>query len=172
MGASNGPWGCSWYAKSGLYIFLNRSGRCAAACDADILWSQKDKKLTEAWIAVFATVCLVSVAVAILTILKPRKQPILITTAGENSLAKCRNISYRAKSSTLTSALLSVLILLLFTTRAITLYVTFYNFRDFSPDFPEIFSSIAILDQFFESRPIDFQGYRNLTFPQRLADCN
>ncbi|XP_024869642.1 frizzled-4 [Temnothorax curvispinosus] len=81
VSTSNGPWGCSWYAKSGLYIFLNRSGRCAAACDADILWSQKDKRLAEAWMAVFATVCLVSVAIAILTLLKPRKRPILTTTA-------------------------------------------------------------------------------------------
>ncbi|XP_019698400.1 frizzled-4 isoform X1 [Harpegnathos saltator] len=81
IGASNGPWGCSWYAKSGLYIFLNRSGRCAAACDADILWSKKDKKHTEAWMTVFTTACLASVAVAILTVLKPRKQPVLTTTA-------------------------------------------------------------------------------------------
>lgn len=92
MGASNGPWGCSWYAKSGLYIFLNRSGRCAAACDADILWSQKDKRLTEAWMAVFATVCLISVAIAILTLLKPRKQPILTTTAGEDCFTRVENI--------------------------------------------------------------------------------
>ncbi|KAM0725426.1 Frizzled-4 [Formica fusca] len=81
MSASNGPWGCSWYAKSGLYIFLNRSGRCAAACDADILWSQKDKGLTEAWMAVFTTVCLVSVVIAIFILLKPRKQPVLTTIA-------------------------------------------------------------------------------------------
>ncbi|XP_043470137.1 frizzled-4 [Leptopilina heterotoma] len=74
IGAGNGPWGCSWYAKSGLYIFLNRSGRCAAACDADILWSQRDKKIAEAWTAAFATVCLFSVAIAIFTALKPRKQ--------------------------------------------------------------------------------------------------
>ncbi|KAL6426172.1 hypothetical protein ACFW04_009020 [Cataglyphis niger] len=81
MSGSNGPWGCSWYAKSGLYIFLNRSGRCAAACDADILWSQKDKVLTEAWMVVFTTVCLISIVIAIFTLLKPRKQPVLTTTA-------------------------------------------------------------------------------------------
>ncbi|XP_020279043.1 frizzled-4 [Pseudomyrmex gracilis] len=85
VSANNGPWGCSWYAKSGLYIFLNRSGRCAAACDADILWSQKDKKLMEAWMVVFTTVCLISVAFAVLTVIKPRKQPIL-TTSGERAI--------------------------------------------------------------------------------------
>lgn len=90
VSTSNGPWGCSWYAKSGLYIFLNRSGRCAAACDADILWSPKDKRLAEAWMAVFATVCLVSVAIAILTLLKPRKRPILTSTAGKNLLQSAR----------------------------------------------------------------------------------
>lgn len=36
--------------------------------------------------AVFATVCLVSVAIAILTLLKPRKRPILTSTAGKNLL--------------------------------------------------------------------------------------
>ncbi|KAG7200318.1 hypothetical protein KM043_017781 [Ampulex compressa] len=74
VGAGSAPWGCSWYAKSGLYIFLNRSGRCAAACDADILWSQKDKRLIEAWLAAFTTVCLISIVVAIFTVLKLRKQ--------------------------------------------------------------------------------------------------
>lgn len=93
VNAGNGPWGCSWYAKSGLYIFLNRSGRCAAACDADILWSQKDKGLTEAWMVVFSTVCLVSVVIAILTLLKPRKQPILTTVAGKNFLFKIETFS-------------------------------------------------------------------------------
>lgn len=88
VSASNGPWGCSWYAKSGLYIFLNRSGRCAAACDADILWSQKDKGLTEAWMVVFTTICLISIVIAILILLKPRKQPVLTTAAGRNFLPK------------------------------------------------------------------------------------
>ncbi|XP_012250728.2 frizzled-4 [Athalia rosae] len=73
IGDGNGPLGCSWYAKSGLYVFLNRSGRCAATCDADVLWSQKDKRLTEGWIAASATVCLISVAAAILALLKPYK---------------------------------------------------------------------------------------------------
>lgn len=85
VGAGNGPWGCSWYAKSGLYIFLNRSGRCAASCNADILWSQKDKKLTEAWIAAFATICLISVAAAILTLLKPQKHH--TTSTAERAIA-------------------------------------------------------------------------------------
>lgn len=97
VGAGGGPWGCSWYAKSGLYVFLNRSGRCAAACDADILWSQKDKKATEAWMAAFATVCLISVTIAILSLLKPRKQSTVMSTAGkkveeillQNSIKKC-----------------------------------------------------------------------------------
>ncbi|XP_066603094.1 frizzled-4 [Prorops nasuta] len=94
VGAGNGPWGCSWYAKSGLYIFLNRSGRCAAACDADILWSQKDKKLAEAWMTAFATVCLISVAVAVLTLMRPRKQRSTTSTA-EKAIA-CLTICHAA----------------------------------------------------------------------------
>lgn len=97
MSASNGPWGCSWYAKSGLYIFLNRSGRCAAACDADILWSQKDKGLTEAWMAVFTTVCLVSVVIAIFILLKPRKQPVLTTIAGKISFLKLKHFHVKGQ---------------------------------------------------------------------------
>ncbi|KAF7380829.1 hypothetical protein HZH66_014205 [Vespula vulgaris] len=94
VGAGGGPWGCSWYAKSGLYVFLNRSGRCAAACDADILWSQKDKKATEAWMAAFATVCLISVTIAILSLLKPRKQYTVMSTAEKaiTCLAVCHGI--------------------------------------------------------------------------------
>lgn len=84
VGDGNGPLGCSWYAKSGLYVFLNRSGRCAATCDADVMWSQKDKRLTEAWIAASATVCLISVVAAILALLKPDKQRVA-SSVGENS---------------------------------------------------------------------------------------
>ncbi|XP_046611323.1 frizzled-4 [Neodiprion virginianus] len=85
VGDGNGPLGCSWYAKAGLYVFLNRSGRCAATCDADVLWSQKDKRLTEAWIAASATVCLISVAAAILALIKPRKHR--ATTSVERAIA-------------------------------------------------------------------------------------
>ncbi|XP_015121889.1 frizzled-4 [Diachasma alloeum] len=86
VGAGNGPWGCSWYANSGKYVFLNRSGRCAAACDADILWSQREKRQSEVWMAAFTTICLISVAVAVFALLKPRKQRTAMTI-GENAMA-------------------------------------------------------------------------------------
>ncbi|XP_076242838.1 frizzled-4-like [Calliopsis andreniformis] len=81
VNSKNAAWGCSWYAKSALYIFLNRSGKCAAACDADILWSQKDKKLTEAWMAAFTTISLISVVIAILSLLRSRKRDNVLNTA-------------------------------------------------------------------------------------------
>ncbi|XP_043278601.1 frizzled-4 [Venturia canescens] len=87
IGGGNGPWGCSLYAKSGRYIFLNRSGRCAPACEADILWSQRDKRLTEAWMVALVTLCLISALAGIFTFLRPRyNQPTIVST-GESAIA-------------------------------------------------------------------------------------
>lgn len=59
---------CYGLVKSHLYIRLNRSGKCAPLCDADILFDQKEKHIAELWvtawsyavlgIAVIATLCL------------------------------------------------------------------------------------------------------------------
>ncbi|XP_055921865.1 frizzled-4 [Eupeodes corollae] len=61
--------GCQGLAKSHLYIRLNRSGRCAPLCEADILFDKAEKHLAEMWvttwsyaalgIAVVATLCLI-----------------------------------------------------------------------------------------------------------------
>ncbi|KAK0091011.1 hypothetical protein PV326_003878 [Microctonus aethiopoides] len=85
-GTGNGPWSCSEYANAGKYIFLNRSGKCAAICDADILWSHREKRLVDAWMAVFVTICLVSFVAGILTLLKAKKHRGSMST-GESALA-------------------------------------------------------------------------------------
>lgn len=60
---------CQGLIKSHLYIRLNRSGRCAPLCEADILFDQHEKYLAEIWVsvwsytalgtAIIATICLI-----------------------------------------------------------------------------------------------------------------
>lgn len=60
---------CYGLVKSHLYIRLNRSGKCAPLCDADILYDQNQKHIAELWvtawsyavlgIAVISTLCLI-----------------------------------------------------------------------------------------------------------------
>ncbi|XP_058056777.1 frizzled-4 [Anopheles bellator] len=60
---------CQGLQKSNLYVQLNRSGRCAPLCDADILFEQDEKHFAEVWLtswsvaalgtAIVATLCLI-----------------------------------------------------------------------------------------------------------------
>ncbi|KFB43064.1 AGAP008871-PA-like protein [Anopheles sinensis] len=60
---------CQRLQKSNLYVQLNRSGRCAPLCDADILFEQNEKHFAEVWLtswsvaalgtAIVATLCLI-----------------------------------------------------------------------------------------------------------------
>lgn len=60
---------CSRYSKSNLYVYVNRSGRCAPLCDKDILFSANDKKLAEVWLSVSAALCFLSSLLAVFTFL-------------------------------------------------------------------------------------------------------
>jgi len=59
---------CTRYAKSSLYVFVNRSGRCAPLCEKDVLFSGSDKKLAEVWLSVSAALCFLSTILALLTL--------------------------------------------------------------------------------------------------------
>lgn len=60
---------CQGLTKSHLYVRLNRSGKCAPLCEADIMFNQREKNIAEIWItawsvaalaiAVLATLCLI-----------------------------------------------------------------------------------------------------------------
>uniref|UniRef100_A0A2M4AB01 Putative smoothened n=2 Tax=Anopheles triannulatus TaxID=58253 RepID=A0A2M4AB01_9DIPT len=60
---------CQGLQKSNLYVQLNRSGRCAPLCEADILFEQDEKYFAEVWLtswsvaalgtAIVATLCLI-----------------------------------------------------------------------------------------------------------------
>ncbi|XP_052894068.1 frizzled-4 [Anopheles moucheti] len=60
---------CQGLQRSNLYIQLNRSGRCAPLCDADIMFEQNEKHFAEVWLtswsvaalgtAIVATLCLI-----------------------------------------------------------------------------------------------------------------
>uniref|UniRef100_A0A7R9CXB7 Frizzled-4 n=2 Tax=Timema TaxID=61471 RepID=A0A7R9CXB7_TIMPO len=60
---------CYQYGKPNLYVFVNRSGRCAPLCEAHVLWGPEDKRLAEVWLAVWAGLCFLSSLVAVLTFL-------------------------------------------------------------------------------------------------------
>ncbi|KAF4526447.1 hypothetical protein B566_EDAN014059 [Ephemera danica] len=52
-----------------LYVYVNRTDRCAARCEADVLFSQDDKRLAEVWLTVWAGLCFVSSLVTLLSFL-------------------------------------------------------------------------------------------------------
>ncbi|KAK6628346.1 hypothetical protein RUM43_002158 [Polyplax serrata] len=60
---------CAKYSKSNLYVYVNRSGRCAPLCDKDILFTANDKKLAEVWLSVSAALCFLSSLLAVFTFL-------------------------------------------------------------------------------------------------------
>ncbi|XP_053672339.1 frizzled-4 [Anopheles nili] len=61
--------GCQGMQRSNLYVQLNRSGRCAPLCEADIMFEQGEKHFAEVWLtswsvaalgtAIVATLCLI-----------------------------------------------------------------------------------------------------------------
>ncbi|XP_063243493.1 frizzled-4-like [Bacillus rossius redtenbacheri] len=58
---------CSQFARPALYVFDNRSGRCAQLCEAHVLFGPGDKRLAEVWLSVWAGACFVSSALAVLS---------------------------------------------------------------------------------------------------------
>uniref|UniRef100_A0A182NGK4 FZ domain-containing protein n=1 Tax=Anopheles dirus TaxID=7168 RepID=A0A182NGK4_9DIPT len=60
---------CQGLQRSNLYVQLNRSGRCAPLCEADIMFEQSEKHFAEVWLtswsvaalgtAIVATLCLI-----------------------------------------------------------------------------------------------------------------
>ncbi|XP_034487090.1 frizzled-4 [Drosophila innubila] len=63
------PLDCSGLAKSHLYVKLQRSGRCAPLCEADILFTPGEKHLSEIWVSTWAYAALGLACVATLCLL-------------------------------------------------------------------------------------------------------
>lgn len=58
---------CQNLAKSHLYVRLNRSGKCAPLCEAEIMFSVQDKNIAELWVSVWSFATLVIAVAAILS---------------------------------------------------------------------------------------------------------
>ncbi|VDK22102.1 unnamed protein product [Taenia asiatica] len=51
---------CSHLSKPTSYVFINRTGRCAPHCTADILFSPSAKTLSTVWTSVISGLCLIA----------------------------------------------------------------------------------------------------------------
>lgn len=65
------PFTCHGLVKSHLYVRLNRSsvGRCAALCEANILFDQREKAVAEVWVTVWSVAALVTAVAATLCLI-------------------------------------------------------------------------------------------------------
>lgn len=48
---------CQRLSRATSYVYLNRSGRCAQFCDAEVLWDAAERRLAEVWLTVWASLC-------------------------------------------------------------------------------------------------------------------
>lgn len=60
---------CQGLTKSHLYVRLNRSGKCAPLCEADILFDQREKGLAEIWVTAWSVAALVTAILATLCLI-------------------------------------------------------------------------------------------------------
>lgn len=60
---------CQGLTKSHLYVRLNRSGKCAPLCEADIMFNQREKNVAEVWITAWSVAALVIAVLATLCLI-------------------------------------------------------------------------------------------------------
>ena len=60
---------CQHYVRPNFYYYVNRTGRCARACSADVAFSQEHKQFAEKWVAFLAIPCLASTLFTVVTFL-------------------------------------------------------------------------------------------------------
>uniref|UniRef100_A0A0X3NV48 Uncharacterized protein n=1 Tax=Schistocephalus solidus TaxID=70667 RepID=A0A0X3NV48_SCHSO len=74
---------CSHLYKPTSYIFINRTGRCAPHCSADVLFSQNAKTLATVWTSVISGLCLLATTCTLLSyaiqpsLFHPLERPII-----------------------------------------------------------------------------------------------
>lgn len=75
-GRSRGPSRdlCKYLRYSDHYYYTNSTGRCAAECRADILYSRENKDFAEVWVAVWAGLCFASTLFTLITFLADSSQ--------------------------------------------------------------------------------------------------
>ena len=60
---------CAGYRLSDRFVYMNRTGRCAQQCAADVVFSGEDKTFAAVWMAVWAVLCFVATGFTVLTFL-------------------------------------------------------------------------------------------------------
>uniref|UniRef100_A0A8D8FCJ9 Frizzled-4 n=1 Tax=Culex pipiens TaxID=7175 RepID=A0A8D8FCJ9_CULPI len=65
---------CQGLVKSHLYVRLNRSGRCAPLCEADIMFEQNEKHFAEVWLTSWSVAALFTAIVATLCLILSTKR--------------------------------------------------------------------------------------------------
>ncbi|KAK2716659.1 frizzled-4-like [Artemia franciscana] len=60
---------CSKYRNPDKFVYINRTGRCAQHCDADILFGKEDKAFAEVWFTVWSFLCFSSSLFTVVTYL-------------------------------------------------------------------------------------------------------
>ncbi|XP_055641785.1 frizzled-4 [Toxorhynchites rutilus septentrionalis] len=65
---------CQGLIKSHLYVRLNRSGRCAPLCEADIMFEQNEKHFAEVWLTSWSVAALFTAIVATLCLILATKR--------------------------------------------------------------------------------------------------
>lgn len=63
------PISCQGLTKSHLYVRLNRSGKCAPLCEADIMFDQREKGLAAIWVTAWGVAALVTAILATLCLI-------------------------------------------------------------------------------------------------------
>ncbi|XP_043216101.1 frizzled-4-like [Amphibalanus amphitrite] len=60
---------CQHFVRPNFYYYVNRTGRCARACNADVAFSQEHKQFADKWVAFLAIPCLASTLFTVVTFL-------------------------------------------------------------------------------------------------------
>ncbi|XP_037083005.1 frizzled-4-like [Pollicipes pollicipes] len=60
---------CQHYVRPSYFYYVNRTGRCARSCAADVAFSQEHKQFAETWVASLAVPCLASTLFTVVTFL-------------------------------------------------------------------------------------------------------
>lgn len=58
---------CDQYSKMDSYYYINRTGKCAHLCSANINFTQKERKFADLWMGIMAVLCFLSTIITFLT---------------------------------------------------------------------------------------------------------
>ena len=67
--AATGSDPCDRYRHADRFVYINRTGRCAQLCQANVTFSGEEKDFAAVWSAVWAAVCFVCTLLTVVTFL-------------------------------------------------------------------------------------------------------